>query len=50
MVTLKYAIAKKTKRRMDDFHLRTREALIDESKTLQDNGINGESVIFVEQN
>lgn len=50
VIDLKNAIAKKTKRNCDDFHLRTRDFRIDESKSLRENGINGESVLYVELN
>lgn len=49
-MSLKIMIASKIGRNLNDFHLRTRGFLIDESKNLQENNINAESVIYLERN
>ena len=50
IMSLKIMIASKINRSLSDFHLRTRCSMIDESKTLIENDINAESVIYVERN
>ncbi len=49
-MSLKYIIMGKTKRDLNDFRLATRDGPIDESKTLRENGITAETLIFVENN
>lgn len=49
-MSLKIMIASKINRNLSDFHLRTRCSLIDESKTLIENNVNAESIIYVERN
>lgn len=48
VMSLKYIIVGKTQRDVNEFRLVTREGPIDESKTLRENGITAETVIFVE--
>lgn len=50
VMSLKYIIMGKTKRDLNDFRLAMRDGPIDESKTLRENGITAETLIFVENN